>query len=311
MVIDTIIVVTKRVVKMKKSILFAFMLGLSALAQAEVQDSIGQKTVNGKNYILYKVEQSETLYSLSKKYNVTVTQINDANDGLKEGLKFGSTIMIPSSAATTLTSTTTTAKPIETAVTNVAAIHVVALGETLYAISKKYNVTVDEIKQWNNLSSNDVSLGQELKVSKAGAVATNRINGASGNQLVVIKGDLQVDPAGTVDYKNVEVVKSVEPIVKRPEYTIDTSLYGEEITISRTIEKISEVGIDQEKNLAQFTGVKVGTILMVVNPVTNKATFVRVVGPANGANIVVTNSVLKTLGLTASAASKVNVSYTR
>lgn len=294
---------------MKKSILVALMLGITALVQAEVKDSIGQKTVNGKNYILYKVEASETLYSLSKKYNLSVAQINDANDGLKEGLKSGSTIMIPSGI-----STASTPKPTEAVVTNVvanvAAIHVVALGETLYAISKKYNVTVDEIKQWNNLTSNDVSLGQELKVSKAGTLS-NTLNSSNGNQVVVIKGDLQVDPAGTVDYKNVEIVKNPEPVVKRPEYTIDTSLYGEEITISKTIEKISEVGIDQEKNLAQYTGVKVGTILMVVNPVTNKATFVRVVGPSTGANIVVTNSVLKTLGLTATAASKVNVSYTR
>jgi len=306
MVIDTIIVVTKRALKMKKSILFACMLGISALLQAEVKDSIGQKTVNGKNYILYKVEASETLYSLSKKYNVTVAQINEANDGLKEGLKSGATIMIPSLSSSSVGTART-----EVAVSNAATVHVVSLGETLYAISKKYNCTVDEIKQWNNLTSNDVVLGQELKISKTSGTSNAVSAAGSSNQTVTIKGDLKVEPSGTVDYKNVEIVKTPEPIVKRPEYTIDTSLYGEEITVSKTIERISEVGIDQEKNLAQFTGVKVGTILMVVNPVTNKATFVRVVGPASGANIVVTNSVLKTLGLTAAAASKVNVSYTR
>lgn len=40
--------------------------------------------------------------------------------------------------------------------------HIVSKGETLYSISKKYGVSVDEIKNWNNLNSNAISVGQEL-----------------------------------------------------------------------------------------------------------------------------------------------------
>lgn len=42
--------------------------------------------------------------------------------------------------------------------------HRVAQGDTLYSISKKYNTTVDEIKKLNNLSGNDISIGQLLRV---------------------------------------------------------------------------------------------------------------------------------------------------
>lgn len=40
----------------------------------------------------------------------------------------------------------------------------VAKGDTLYSISKKFNVTVDDLKQWNNLSDNAISIGQSLKI---------------------------------------------------------------------------------------------------------------------------------------------------
>jgi LysM repeat protein/ABC-type branched-subunit amino acid transport system substrate-binding protein len=46
-------------------------------------------------YVLYKVPKQQTLYSISKEYNTTVSAILDANPELSEGLKVGSTIRIP------------------------------------------------------------------------------------------------------------------------------------------------------------------------------------------------------------------------
>lgn len=40
----------------------------------------------------------------------------------------------------------------------------VSKGDTLYSISKKFNISVDDLKQWNNLSDNAISIGQSLKV---------------------------------------------------------------------------------------------------------------------------------------------------
>ena len=51
---------------MKKLVVGLVVFGIAGFAMANVKDSIGQKTVNGKRYILYKVEAKETLYSLSK-----------------------------------------------------------------------------------------------------------------------------------------------------------------------------------------------------------------------------------------------------
>jgi LysM repeat protein len=42
--------------------------------------------------------------------------------------------------------------------------HTVGQGETLYSISRKYGVTVDNIKKLNNLTTNNISVGLKLKV---------------------------------------------------------------------------------------------------------------------------------------------------
>lgn len=44
--------------------------------------------------------------------------------------------------------------------------HVVKRGETLYRISKQHGVSVDQVKEWNNLRSNEISVGQKLVVGQ-------------------------------------------------------------------------------------------------------------------------------------------------
>ena len=51
--------------------------------------------------------------------------------------------------------------------------HLVQKGETLYRISKKYKVTVDQLRQWNNLQSDALAICQELRVTPASTVTTS------------------------------------------------------------------------------------------------------------------------------------------
>ncbi|MDZ7646035.1 MAG: LysM peptidoglycan-binding domain-containing protein [Cytophagales bacterium] len=48
--------------------------------------------------------------------------------------------------------------------------HKVTAGETLFSISRLYDVSVDEIKAWNSLPSNSLSMGQELVIKKKSPV---------------------------------------------------------------------------------------------------------------------------------------------
>lgn len=45
-------------------------------------------------------------------------------------------------------------------------IHIVQLKETMFAVAKKYAVTVEAIKEWNNLQTNDLRKGQQLRINK-------------------------------------------------------------------------------------------------------------------------------------------------
>jgi LysM repeat protein len=45
-------------------------------------------------------------------------------------------------------------------------IHIVAEKETLFSIAKKYSITVDQLKEWNKLTGNDLKIGQELVIYK-------------------------------------------------------------------------------------------------------------------------------------------------
>ncbi|GAB2486575.1 LysM peptidoglycan-binding domain-containing protein [Algoriphagus taiwanensis] len=125
-------------------------------------DSVGVERVGDKTFILHQVTGGETLFSISRKYQASVGEIQNANESLKQGLKAGQTIRIPYITAAKLPDGNS--------------LHKVAPGETLFSISKKYGVTVDSLKQWNKLLGNDLSVGQALVVKETApspAVAVN------------------------------------------------------------------------------------------------------------------------------------------
>ncbi|MEM9930256.1 MAG: LysM peptidoglycan-binding domain-containing protein, partial [Bacteroidota bacterium] len=67
----------------------------------------------------------------------------------------------------------TVTAPVSTATTTAteAPVHTVVKGETLYGLSKRYSVGVDQIKEWNNLPSNTINVGQNLRVGQASFAA--------------------------------------------------------------------------------------------------------------------------------------------
>ena len=113
------------------------------------------------NYINYVVQKGDSLYSISKKYNVSPDIIIKDNAlssnllSIGQNLKirvmeevieecFGPDYNVPGSVNY--------------------GVYTVKSGDSLYVIAKKYNTTVDELKKINNLSSNSLSIGQQLKV---------------------------------------------------------------------------------------------------------------------------------------------------
>ncbi len=120
------------------------------------------------NHIIYLVKKQETLYGISKQFNITIDDILKANPGL-EVLQEGMEIRIPKSklAEKPVVSEVVTnkVKNVDTIPTEIQ----VKPGETLYSIGKTYNVTVDDLIDLNPQLSEGLKAGMILKLRKPGA----------------------------------------------------------------------------------------------------------------------------------------------
>ncbi|WP_281631397.1 peptidoglycan endopeptidase [Flavobacterium luteolum] len=116
------------------------------------------------NFIKHKISPGDNLSVIAKKYGVKVKDIADANPNAPKILKLNSTLLIPNKNKTTAKVKT---KNIEVAVnnnsSNASGTHEVASKETLWGISKKYNVSVDDLKKANPLLETEgLKIGQQI-----------------------------------------------------------------------------------------------------------------------------------------------------
>jgi LysM repeat protein/ABC-type branched-subunit amino acid transport system substrate-binding protein len=96
------------------------------------------------NYVLHTVEQGQTLYNLSKLYSIDIADIVEANPGVQNQMQAGQVIKIPVQKVKNVSKEAVIPAPVEKRKT-----HIVAKGETLYAISKKYEVSPDSLAFYN------------------------------------------------------------------------------------------------------------------------------------------------------------------
>lgn len=151
---------------------------------------------SGSNY--YTVKSGDSLWSISKKYGITVDELKEANNLSSNLLSVGQNLLIPSKETNVTTdeyvvvkgdtlygiankfnTTVDNLKSINKLTTDALAIgqilkipmnnsntniYKVEKGDTLYKIAQKYNITIDQLKNANNLNNNILSIGQELKI---------------------------------------------------------------------------------------------------------------------------------------------------
>ena len=125
------------------------------------------------NYVTHTLKQGESLSMLAEQYHTSVGDIMRLN-GMHADTKlvYGSQIKIPSAKAQTNTVKKVSSNPVantKPAASSNEITHIVAKGETLYSISKKYNISIDQIKTWNNLTDEHVKLGTLLIISDDGS----------------------------------------------------------------------------------------------------------------------------------------------
>ena len=118
-------------------------------------------SVKGDNY--YTVQKGDSLWSISKKYGISVNELKEANNLSTSLLSIGQKLVIPSKQSTDSTN-----------------VYTVQKGDSLYKIANEFNTTVNKLIETNNLSTTNLSIGQKLVIPE------NNINNST---YIVKKGD--------------------------------------------------------------------------------------------------------------------------
>lgn len=108
---------------------------------------------NPNTTFLYTVKKGDSLYSIARKYGTTISEIQRLNNLSTTSLSIGQTLKIPE----------TYIKEEEMTLPNYIN-YTVQKGDNLYSIAKKYNLTEDIIIKDNSLSTNTLTIGQNLKI---------------------------------------------------------------------------------------------------------------------------------------------------
>lgn len=146
--------------KWSSSLIFIFIFfnvhttGFSQDFESVTRTNISQN-INGKDYYLHKVKKGETLSAISRAYHVKVETILQSNYSITENIKPDDIIKIP--VATDETST----EPVQSGNVNYRR---VAKGETIYSLSKEYNISIEEIKAANNGLPEGLKTGEFIKI---------------------------------------------------------------------------------------------------------------------------------------------------
>lgn len=253
-------------------------------------DSIGVENHDGKKVILHKLDPKDNFYSIARRYNVSPKAIIKFNPNAK--MSIGNIIKVPTDrpfaeAAPVVAKTNPAhqnkpvqqpaetrtqqqpvqqpqSQPANTRTDNgVPTQYKVSAGETLYAISKRFNTTVEDIVNLNGLKSNSISPGQVLLVKSNTAAA------------------VQSEPVQnqTIQTQQAQQVATRDSTSPDSSHHINANKFG----IYEKDEKgvatwMDDDGLDPNKMLVLHRSAPIGTVIKITNVMTNRTTFAKVVG---------------------------------
>jgi LysM repeat protein len=188
--------------------------------------------------------------------------------------------------------------------------------ETLYAIAKRFNMSIDDIKRLNNLTGNALSIGQVLKVKTSNTITTSGtsqppaapatgVNNTpaaagrtAGNTNATTPGSTNTSPTTVktappgpaVTPPSKPAVVNVAVAATRDSTVPDTSslphdrkLHANKFGLREVSEKgvavwMEDENVDATKMLILHKTAPVGTVIKITNPMTDRSTFAKVVG---------------------------------
>lgn len=124
-------------------------------------------SANAQSYKYHTVKKGETVFSISQTYSIDEEDIYKYNPGAREGIGLNEKLVIP------ISKEGSSAENIEVSNSPQFIEHTVKKKETLYSLSKDYEVSIDEIKKYNKqLYSKELQMGETIKIPSAASSET-------------------------------------------------------------------------------------------------------------------------------------------
>lgn len=209
-----------------------------------VQYSYNGPVLNENYYI---VQKGDSLWSVARKYGLTVDKLKQLNNLSSNMLSVGQKLLVKDTSSSE----------------EVGVYYTVKSGDTLYGIAKQYGLTVDELKAMNNLKSNNLTINQKLLVS-----GTGDINSSSDYNTYIVKSG---DTLWTIANKNGISVDKLKDI-----NNLNTNLLsiGQKLLIPKSTSGSGKTYVvkngDNLYKIAQNNGTTVTEIINLNNlPTTN------------------------------------------
>lgn len=156
----------------------------------------------GESQEIYTVKKGDSLWKIANKYNTTVEKLKSANNLKTNTLSVGQKLVIPSISVSPEVSDT----------------YIVQKGDSLWSIANKFNMTVSELKNLNNLTNNLLSIGQVLKIKDSSNNGETTYTVQKGDSLWVIANKYGITTEELKSYNNLTSnLLSIGQVLKIPQ----------------------------------------------------------------------------------------------
>lgn len=156
----------------------------------------------GESQEIYTVKKGDSLWKIVNKYNTTVEKLKSANNLKTNTLSVGQKLVIPSISVSPEVSDT----------------YIVQKGDSLWSIANKFNMTVSELKNLNNLTNNLLSIGQVLKIKDSSNNGKTTYTVQKGDSLWVIANKYGITTEELKSYNNLTSnLLSIGQVLKIPQ----------------------------------------------------------------------------------------------
>lgn len=156
----------------------------------------------GESQEIYTVKKGDSLWKIANKYNTTVEKLKSVNNLKTNTLSVGQKLVIPSISVSPEVSDT----------------YIVQKGDSLWSIANKFNMTVSELKNLNNLTNNLLSIGQVLKIKDSSNNGKTTYTVQKGDSLWVIANKYGITTEELKSYNNLKSnLLSIGQVLKIPQ----------------------------------------------------------------------------------------------